>query len=186
MKTTLFLGLSAAIATGLAGCGAQPPATPPANTPTKVSEQTPPVATDEHPHEGPHGGSLIEFGDEKYHGELVHDEKAGTVTVYILDGTAKKSVPIDAAEVTINLKHDGNAEQFKLAAKADAGDPEGKSSRFVSDEKELAEDLDHEGAEPQLVVEIEGNQYRGKIEHDHDHDHAGHKHESKEPASKPE
>ena len=186
MKTTLILGLCGALAAGLAGCGAKPPATPSGTTPTKVSEQTPPEAAHAHPDEGPHGGSLIVFGDEKYHAELVNDEKAGTVTIYILDGAAKKAVAIEAAEITINLKHDGNAEQFKLAAKADAGDPEGKSSRFFSDEKELAEDLDHEGAEPQLVVDIEGNQYRGKIAHDHDHDHAGHKHESKEPAPKPE
>jgi len=37
---------------------------------------------------GPHGGSMLELGE--YHAELVHDDAAGTVTVYILDGAAAK------------------------------------------------------------------------------------------------
>ena len=129
-----------------------------------------------HPTEGPHGGDLIELGNEEYHAELVHDEKGGKVTIYILDAEAKVAVPIEAAELTINLKHDGQAEQFKLAASPDASDPQGKSSRFVSDDSELGEDLEHKGAEPQLVATINGKQYRGKIEHgDHGHE-GGHKH----------
>jgi hypothetical protein len=118
--------------------------------------------------EGPHGGGLIELGNEEYHAELVHDDAAGTVTIYVLDSTATTSVPIDAAEITINLKHEGRGEQFKVAASADASDPTGKSSRFVSTDAELAEDLDHEGADAQLVMMINGKQYRGAVEHDHD------------------
>lgn len=128
-----------------------------------------------HPTEGTHGGALIELGNEEYHAELIHDEKGGSVTIYLLDAHAEKAVPIDATELTINLKHDGMGEQFKLAAAPDAGDPEGKSSKFVSTEAELAEDLDHEGAEAQLVVTIEGKQFRGEIAHDHDHE--GHAHD---------
>lgn len=127
-----------------------------------------------HPVEGLHGGELIELGKEEYHAELVHDEKAGTITVYILDAPAKAAVPIDAAEVTINLKHQGQAKQHKLVALPDANDPQGKSSRFVSTDPELGEDLEHEGAEPQLVVAINGKQYRGKIEHAHEN--GDHKH----------
>jgi len=130
----------------------------------------------DHPSEGPHHGSLIELGsNEEYHAELVHDEKAGSVTIYMLDSSAKKSVPIEATELLINLSHDGEMEQFKLAAKPDTDDPSGKSSRFVSTDEELAEDLDHEGAEAKLVVTIDGKQYHGSIEHDHDHeDHDEH------------
>ena len=118
-----------------------------------------------HPTEGPHGGDLIDLVNEEYHAELVHDEQGGTVTVYILDAEAKAAVPIDATELTINLKHDGQAEQFKLAASPDTNDPQGKSSRIVSSDAELDEDLEHEGAEPQLVATVNGKQYRGKIEH---------------------
>jgi len=125
----------------------------------------------DHPTEGPHHGSLIELGAEEYHGEFVHDEEAGTVTIYVLDSAAKTSVPIEASEITINLKHDGKGEQFKLAAKPDSGDAEGKSSRFVSSDKELGEDLHSEDAEATLVLSINGKSYRGKIAHDHDHAH---------------
>lgn len=123
-----------------------------------------------HPSEGPHHGSLIELGGEEYHAEFVHDEDAGTVTIYILDGAAKEAVAIDATEIMINLKHDGKGEQFKLAASPDAGDAEGKSSRFVSTDKELGEDLEHEDADASLVLKINGKSYRGAISHDHDHD----------------
>ncbi len=124
----------------------------------------------DHPSEGPHHGGLIELGNEEYHAELVHDDDAGTVTIYLLDSAAKKSVPIEATELQINLSHDGEAEQFTLAASPDAGDPPGKSSRFVSTDEELAEDLDHEETNAKLVVTINGKQYRGSIEHDDDHE----------------
>lgn len=123
-----------------------------------------------HPSEGPHHGSLIELGGEEYHAEFVHDEDAGTVTIYILDGAAKEAVAIDAPEIAINLKHGGKGEQFKLAATPDDGDPQGKSSRFVSTDKELGEDLEHEDADASLVLKINGKSYRGAISHDHDHD----------------
>lgn len=127
-----------------------------------------------HPEVGPHGGSLIELGKEEFHAELVHDEKAGEVTFYILDGAAKNAVPIDATEVLVNLKHDGKGEQFKVAAKPASGDPAGKSSCFFSADKELAGDLDHVGADPQLVLTIGGKPYRGAI--GHEHAEAGHDH----------
>jgi hypothetical protein len=172
------------VAAALVGCG---------DSPTKQSASsqgavtTGPPATVEtghdhaHPTEGPHGGSLIELGSEEYHAELVHDDAAKTVTIYLLDSAAKVSVPIDAAEIIINLKHDGKGEQFKVAASADTKDPAGKSSRFVSTDAELAEDLDHEDAEPQLAVKINGKQYRGVIKHDHEgHEHESHEHDGDE------
>ena len=128
----------------------------------------------EHATEGPHHGSLIELGNEDYHAELVHDEQAGSITVYILDSSAKVAVPIDTKELTVNLSHDGQAEQFSLAASPVVSDPPGQSSRFTSSDVELAEELDHEGTQAQLIVPINGRQFRGKISHDHDHE--GHEH----------
>jgi hypothetical protein len=71
--------------------------------------------------------------------------------------------------MTINLKHEGRSEQFKLAANADQSDAQGKSSRFVSMQGELAKDLDSEGAEAQLAVTINGKPYRGAVPHEHGH-----------------
>ncbi len=135
-------------------------------------------AQDEHAHpsEGPHHGDLVELGNEDFHAEVVHGE-GGSVSVYILDSAAKAAVPIDATELTINITHDGNAEQFKLLA--DREDPEGKSSHFSIKDEELAKDLDDHDAAAKLVVMIDGKSFSGKIEHDHDADHKhddGHKH----------
>lgn len=141
-----------------------------------VMDGMPPATVDVHAHpsEGPHHGSLIELGNEEYHVELVHDDKS--VTVYILDAAAKVAVAIDAADVTINLLHDGKPEQFKLIASTDSGDPKGKSSRFTLADAELAGHIDDETAKPKLMLTIDGTPYRGEIKHDHDHDHEGHNH----------
>ena len=168
--TMLTVGLAVATFTVLTGC-----AKPDEEAgPQEVSENPPPPPPgSEHPTEGPHHGSLIELGKEEYHAELVHDEKAKTVTIYLLDGpTAKESVAADAKEVAINVKHDGKPEQFKLMAQPDERDPERKSSRFVSNDAELIEHLDEEGSEAMLAVKIDGKSFNGKISHDHE----GHSH----------
>ena len=137
----------------------------------------PSVAKDEHGHEhpseGPHHGDLVELGKEEYHAEIVHG-KEGKITIYLLDHEAKKSVPTEAKQVMINLVHQGKAEQYKLPAAPDKGDPTGKTSRFSLTDKHLAEDLDADGSMAKLVITINGKQYTGKIAHDHDH--ADHKH----------
>ena len=146
------------------------------NTATAPATKSGSEAVDSHAHptEGPHHGDLIELGNEEYHAEILHDEDAGTVTIYVLNGAATEQDPIDATEVTINAKHDGKPEQFTMTASPDANDPQGKSSRFVSNDEELAHHLDEEGAEPRLVLTINGKSYRGSISHDHDHE--GHDH----------
>lgn len=162
--------VSLAILSAIPGCGSASDSGKPKEV-TGGPPSTVPLTEHDHPSEGPHHGSLIELGNEEYHAELVHDEKAGTVTIYILDSKAEKAVPIEAAELMINLKHDGQPEQFPLKAEPQEGDPADKSSRFVSKDAELGEDLDHKGADPQLSVNIDGKSYIGKIAHDHDHAH---------------
>ena len=177
--------VAVAAAFSLAGCNNQP-----AGETGDVGD-TPPdtVAADgghddheghghDHSAAGPHGGDLVELGEEEYHAEVVHE--GGGVTVYMLDGSAKNASPVDAAEVMINLVHDGKPEQFVLQASPDSGDPQGKASRFVSDDAELAQDLDA-GVEARLMVNVGGTPYNGQISHDHGHDHgddghAGHGH----------
>jgi hypothetical protein len=165
-----------------------------------------PHAGHAHPSHGPHGGDLIELGNEEYHAELVHPhghdddahhdgdkegqhedgdhaahEHAG-ITIYILDGAAKDQVAIAAAEITLNLTHDGKPVQFTLAASPDEGDAEGKSSRFASAEKGLLEHFhEAEDVEGTLVLSIGGKSYRGKLAHKHgddDHGHAPEEHGS--------
>ena len=124
---------------------------------TRVETDGPPSTGDDghdhaHSSEGPHGGSLIELGNEEYHAELVHDEQAGTITIYVLDRRQRQVCRSKPQTVSINLTHEGRGEQFKLTAAADQNDPQGKSSRFVSSDADLAKEFDHEHAEAQLAA----------------------------------
>ncbi len=144
----------------------------------------------DHPDKGPHGGELIELGNEAYHLELIHphdhdddaheheghDHEHAGITVYVLDSSAKKTVSISASEISLNLTHDGKPEQFKLAAMPAKGDEAGKSSRFASDDKDLMEHFhESEHIEGTIVLDIAGKAFRGKMTHEHD-DHEGHAH----------
>lgn len=178
----LSLPLAGLAVFAIAGCAEQDADTASNNGGSTVMTEGPPETTahDEHAHpsEGPHHGDLVELGNEEYHAEVVHGE-GGSVSVYILDSGASSAVPIDAAELTINITHDGNAEQFKLPADRDASDPEGKSSRFTLKDEELSSDLDSHDAAARLVVTIEGKSFSGKIVHSHEGEHVhddGHKH----------
>lgn len=123
-------------------------------------------AAGEHAETGPHGGHLIELGKEDYHAELTHDEAAHVVTIYILDGKAKDSVPIPAPEVTVNVAAGGAPKQFKLAAAPQAGESP-MASCFRLKSEGLCEALDAPNANGRLAVTINGKQFIGNIEHDH-------------------
>ena len=172
----LSLPIAGVILLWISGCSESGPEA--TTTITDAPPATVPHEEHAHPSEGPHHGDLVELGNEEYHAEIVHGE-AGSITIYILDSAAKAAVPIDAPELTINITHDGNAEQFKLPADRDASDPEGKSSRFSLTDDELAGDLDSADAVAKLAVTIDGKSYSGKIEHAHEGEHQhddGHKH----------
>ena len=101
------------------GCGDKPAA------PAKGAA-TPAADVHAHP-EAPHGGELLELGEEEAHLELVHDSKAGSVTVYVLgkDGktpisvapptivVATKEGPKEITLTAVNPKADGTADTFK-------------------------------------------------------------------------
>lgn len=134
-----------------------------------------------HPTTGLHGGDLIELGNEEYHAELVHPHDHGHdaasredearedapehigVAVHILDDSASQPVAIEAADITLNLNHDGAPQQFKLAALPEDEDPQGKSSRFASADPGLLELFHEEEIEGVIVVTINGKQYRGQV-----------------------
>lgn len=167
MKTHGILGLSASLMlAALVGCnGSTAPVSNDGGT-TDPAHADGGHGAHAHPTVGPHKGDLVELGNEEYHAEIVHGE-GGLVSVYVLDSHATVAVPIDATEVTINITHDGMAEQFKLPAVPETSDPMGKSSRFQLQDADLAGDLDHEGVAAKLVLNINGKQYTGKIEHKH-------------------
>ena len=172
-RTPLFTCL-ATLSFLAAGC--QPAAPPAAPVPPAAATHAHDDHADHgHATEGPHHGVIVELGNEEYHAEVVHDDATGTVTVYLLDSSAKKSVTTTATEATINLKHGDTPEQFKLAAQPEEGNPAGQTSRFMLIDKELVGHLDEAATGAKLNITVGDTAYSGAIPvGDHAaHDHAG-------------
>jgi len=144
-----------------------------------------PVASDDHDHDhdhdhahealGPHGGHLVELGEEEYHLEWTHDDDSGLVTVYVLDAAGKESVGIPAETITIATEIDDTAE-YKLTAVSPTGEPP-VASQFELKDPALIQNLKMagQGVEATVSLQIGDKLYTGKFEHhehSHDHDHA--------------
>lgn len=168
-----FIACSVTVIT-VSGCGDNNSKSDNSNASATINldrSSSPAVDVHAHPSEGPHDGTLVELGNDEFHAEIIHNKSS--VTCYILDSSARRAVPIDSQEVTINVIHGGKPEQFKLVASPDSGDSEGKSSRFILVDEELAIHINEETAAPKLTVTINGVPYRGEIKHSHaNHDHA--------------
>jgi hypothetical protein len=124
----------------------------------------------DHAH-GPHGGEIIEIGDEEYHAEYLKNED-GAVTVYVLDASMKNEVPIAAEEIAIDTKVGETATTFKLAAVDRSEGDEPKTAKFEVIDKGLTGVLSSlsDGVTATLKLEINGKPYEAKIEKvDHHH-----------------
>lgn len=160
-----LLWAGAAAAALLTGCNRE-------STPN--SPPQPPAGEKAHDHDhgahGPHGGALVELGDDEYHAEVLCDAAAGDVTVYILDGSAKSPVSIDAPEVVINFVRGGEPAERRIPAAPQEGDPPGKSSRFVSSkDPDFVRAMKAPDAKPRLRATIGGTPFNGPIELEHEH-----------------
>jgi hypothetical protein len=88
-----------------------------------------------HEHRAPHGGKLIELGNEVAHIELVLDRDSGTLTAYVLDGEAEN--PTRIQQPSLDLSVEGPPPlaglTFTLAANANilTGETVGDSSEFA-------------------------------------------------------
>jgi hypothetical protein len=164
-----LLGLAAFVFT--AGCG-EPPASPPApdaNQPA-AGEHDHDGHAHEHGHshgEGPHHGTIADWGGGKYHVEFTVDHDKQEATVYVLGDDAKTAAPLKAE--TIELSINEPAFQVTLNAAPQTGDPAGAASRFVGKHEKLG--VVHEFA-GSIVGEIDGTPYAGDFkEEPHTHDH---------------
>ena len=133
---------------------------------------------DHEEHAGPHGGHVIELGEEEYHAEMTFDEKTRDIKIYMYgsDHDMKDFSPIDAKEVKLKLVVHEKPLVLTLKATPQKGDGEGKSSLFTLDGKNVSESIhDEEDIVGKLSVTTGGKSYNGEIAHDHDHEH-GHEH----------
>ncbi len=172
MKKLLTVTLACFVLTGCSQKDIQFDDAPAESSEPIVMDEMPPMFdTGGHPEHGPHGGELIELGNEAFHIEMLHVSDA--VAFYVLDDSATKPVAIEADKVTVSLKKDGEVKTFELLADRQADDEPGKSSRFASIDPEMAEWMEY-GAEGVVILQIQGKSFNGKISHDHDHE--GHSH----------
>jgi hypothetical protein len=58
----------------------------------------------EHEHHAPHQGTLVVFGDEFAHVELVLDPETGTLNAYALDGEAENALYLEQATIDISIQ----------------------------------------------------------------------------------
>ncbi len=135
---------------------------------------------DGHNHEalGPNGGHVLVVGDEAYHVEWIHDDKAGKVTAILLDSEIKDEVTTSAEVVTIEVTI-GSAEprEYELLAVDQSDDTPPRASRFELTEPALITALGiGEGVQVVLGVEIDGQAFSVPIEHEAHDEHAGHQH----------
>lgn len=111
----------------------------------------------EHGKKGPNGGALAEVGDpEDHHVEVVHDDKAGKLTVYCLLADQKTPyTPKEAPKLNLKTK-DGN-KQLVLA---------GAYSKW-----EVSDDVLKEEPNGRIVIVLpDGKKYNVTITDDgHDH-----------------
>lgn len=123
---------------------------------------------DDHGHGqgGPHGGAIVELGDEGFHAEVVLDESKELIAVHVLGGDAKTAKPIEATEIVMSFKHGTEIKEFKLAATKQDGDEEGKASLFKVESEDAMEEL-HEHGEGTLTITLGEKKLTGVVKHSH-------------------
>jgi hypothetical protein len=84
-------------------------------------------------HTAPHGGSILELGEEEAHVEVVHDPKAGVLTLYVFGKDLHSPVAVAAPKILLAGKElapspldagpGGTATSWRLSDPALAVDP---------------------------------------------------------------
>ena len=135
-----------------------------------------PLPDHEHGEKGPHGGGIVELGDEEYHAEIVIDHDSHAVAVYVLGKDAKTAEQVAATEISV-APEGKTALTLKAAPqKTDGG---GKSSKFEIVDHDTVHELMEAGfLHGELRITIKDKPYIGHIDYhldggshdDHDHD----------------
>lgn len=177
VRINLFVLLSLGIVVGPIGCGNSPQYKPLAEVKAK------PLAEHDHDHgaKGPHGGGIVELGEEEYHAEIVVDHDSHAVVVYVLGKDAKTAEPIAATEVKVTPE---GKDALTLKAAPQKDDPEGKASKFELVDDDVVHQLMDAGfVHGDLAITIGDKPYKGHIDYHLDgsvhHDHDEKKHDEK-------
>lgn len=110
-----------------------------------------------HGHKGPHGGHLLEVGDHVAHLEVMHDESAGKMTIYVL-GPDAKSAFTGAKAPQVKLTTDSGPKVLSTTAVS------GEAGAFAVTDPALKA----HGPEGRISIEIGGKTYNPALEHHHE------------------
>ncbi len=108
---------------------------------------------DHHEHKAPHNGTLIAFGDEFAHLEIVVDSEKGEITGYTLDGEAEKSVLIAQEFIEIEIDKP-NKLDLKLEAVQNSltGEKRGATSEFRAVNEKLKDMKSFDGEIKSITI----------------------------------
>jgi hypothetical protein len=121
------------------------------------SDKAPESAEKAHDHVAPHGGELLELGDEAGHVELIHDDDGGKITMYIYGSAIDKPISVEKPSVTIQQK-DGTAVELAMVAQDAKAD--GTAHTWVGEHAAVkVEPLDG-----RVRLKIGGKQYQSPLE----------------------
>ena len=94
-------------------------------------------AAGEHVHHAPHGGSLVEIGEEFAHLELVLDPATGQLTAFALDGEAENPARLKQPSITIHISNPKVDLVLQGVASPLTGETLGDTSEFVVQNDQL-------------------------------------------------
>ena len=116
-------------------------------------------AKEEHAHgDGPHGGTVADWGGGAYHVEFTVDHDKKQATVYVLGSDGKTPAPIKSEKIRLII-NDPETE-LDLVAQPQAGEAEGTSSRFVGTHDNIGIVKEFDGT---ISGEVEGTPYVGEF-----------------------
>ena len=141
------------------GCDRNPP------PPSGDASAAPP----HHEHKPPHGGTLVELGEEFSHLELILDAREGRLTGFALDGEAENPVRLKQEEIVVKIhavtRGDGEKPveppliiHLKAVASPLSGETVGDSSEFAARSDSL-KGVTHFQAEIEAIL-IKGQEFK--------------------------
>ena len=133
----------------------------------KPAEPADPHAGHDHSSLGPHGGHILELGNEDYHAEWRFDNDSGKVTIYLLDSAVKKAVTTTATSISVQVTHGDNVSDYELPAINQSEDDPPTTSEFELVDTvmlELLKGVGH-GIDASLKVVIGDKEYTGAFGH---------------------
>jgi hypothetical protein len=111
-----------------------------------------------HEHSAPHGGALVELGEEFAHVEVVLDVATGKLTAYALDGEAEKSVRVKQSEIEIAVKNPAVTIKLGGVANALTGETADDTSEFSGRSDRLKGAANFDGVIK--TISIKGRQFK--------------------------